>query len=65
MKVIANIPYNDRELNRAVAKGEVIDVSEERAKVLTENLFNGIFYCSILEEDEETPKNKPVKRKRK
>ncbi len=65
MKVIANIPYNDKELNRAVAKGEVIDVSEERAKVLTENLFNGVFYCSFIDDEEEAPKNKPVKRKRK
>lgn len=65
MKVIANITYNDKELNRAVAKGEVLEVSEERAKVLTENLFNGTFYCSFLDEEEVKPVNAPVRRKRK
>ena len=65
MKVIANIPYTDKELKRDVSKGEILDVSEERAQVLTSNLFNGVFYCSILDEEEEKPVNTPVKRKHK
>ena len=37
MKVIANISYLDKELNRQVAEGEVLEVTEERGKVLTTN----------------------------
>lgn len=63
MKVIANISYLDKELNRQVAEGEVLEVTEERGKVLTTNQFNNVFYCSLVEEaKEEKP---PVKRKRK
>lgn len=63
MKVIANISYLDKELNRQVAEGEVLEVTEERGKVLTTNQFNNVFYCSVVEEAKaEKP---PVKRKRK
>ena len=58
-----NISYLDKELNRQVAEGEVLEVTEERGKVLTTNQFNNVFYCSVVEEaKEEKP---PVKRKRK
>lgn len=59
----ARISYLDKELNRQVAEGEVLEVTEERGKVLTTNQFNNVFYCSVVEEAKaEKP---PVKRKRK
>ena len=72
MKVIANISYLDKELNRQVAEGEVLEVTEERGKVLTTNQFNNVFYCSVVEEPKaeeikaEEPKEEkpPVRRKR-
>lgn len=59
MKVKANLSYKDLLLNRLVKKDEVIEVDEERAKVLTTTLYNGDPFCTLVEEEksiEEEPK---------
>jgi len=49
-EVNANITYKDQLLNREVSKDEVIEVDEERANLLTTKLFNGIPFCTVVEE---------------
>lgn len=51
MKVKANFNYKDKQLDRLVKKGEVIDVDETRAKILCETTYNNIPFCSIVEND--------------
>lgn len=51
MKVKANFQYKDLLLNRIVEKNEVIEVDEERAKVLTTSTYNGKTFCHFVEEE--------------
>ena len=51
MKVKANFKYKDLLLNRIVEKDEVIEVDEERAKVLTTSTYNGKTFCNFVEEE--------------
>ena len=53
MKVKANFKYNDLLLNRIVEKDEVIEVDEERAKVLTTSTYNGKTFCHFVEEEKQ------------
>lgn len=52
MKVKANLRYKDLLLNRMVEKDEIIEVDEERAKVLTTTTYDGKPYCYFVEEQE-------------
>lgn len=52
MKVKANFLYKDLLLNRVVEKDEVIEVDEERAKVLTTSTYDGKTFCCFVEEQE-------------
>ena len=52
MKVKANLRYKDLLLNRTVEKDEIIEVDEERAKVLTSTTYNGKPFCYFVEEQE-------------
>lgn len=52
MKVKANFLYKDLLLNRVVEKDEVIEVDEERAKVLTTSTYDGKTFCCFVEEHE-------------
>ena len=52
MKVKANLSYKDLLLNRLVKKDEVIEVDEERAKVLTSTKYDGKPFCCFVEEQE-------------
>lgn len=52
MKVKANFLYKDLLLNRVVEKDEVIEVDEERAKVLTTATYDGKTFCHFVEEQE-------------
>ena len=52
MKVKANLRYKDLLLNRMVEKDEIIEVDEERAKVLTSTTYDGKPYCYFVEEQE-------------
>ena len=52
MKVKANLRYKDLLLNRIVEKDEVIEVDEERAKVLTSTTYDGKPFCCFVEEQE-------------
>ena len=52
MKVKANLRYKDLLLNRTVEKDEIIEVDEERAKVLTSTTHNGKPFCYFVEEQE-------------
>lgn len=51
MKVKANFQYKDLLLNRIVEKDEVIEVDEERAKVLTTSTYDGKTFCHFVEEE--------------
>ncbi len=51
MKVKANFKYKDLLLNRIVEKDEVIEVDEERAKVLTTSTYGGKTFCYFVEEE--------------
>ena len=51
MKVKANFKYKDLLLNRIVEKDEVIEVDEERAKVLTTSTYDGKTFCHFVEEE--------------
>lgn len=51
MKVKANLSYKDLLLNRLVKKDEVIEVDEERAKVLTSATYDGKTFCCFVEEE--------------
>lgn len=51
MKVKANFKYKDLLLNRIVEKDEVIEVDEERAKVLTTSTYDGKTFCNFVEEE--------------
>lgn len=51
MKVKANFLYKDLLLNRIVEKDEVIEVDEERAKVLTTSTYDGKTFCHFVEEE--------------
>ena len=64
MKLKANFNYNDIELKRLVNKDEIIEVDEDRAKVLTTKEWDGTPFCTIVEEQkEEKPKvEKAVKK---
>lgn len=53
MKVKANFNYKDLLLNRIVEKDEVIEVDEERAKVLTTSIYDGKTFCHFVEEEKE------------
>ena len=57
MKVKANFDYNDILLERLVKKDEVIEVDEERAKVLTTKLYNGVPFCNVVEEQVQEENN--------
>lgn len=52
MKVKANLRYKDLLLNRIVEKDEIIEVDEERAKVLTTTTYDGKTFCHFVEEQE-------------
>ena len=52
MKVKANFLYKDLLLNRIVEKDEIIEVDEERAKVLTTSTYDGKTFCCFVEEKE-------------
>lgn len=64
MKLKANFNYNDIELKRLVNKDEIIEVDEDRAKVLTTKKWDETPFCTIVEEQkEEKPKvEKAVKK---
>lgn len=64
MKVKANINYFDKLLNRNVAKDEILDVAEERAKVLLSVEYNGIKFCSEVIEKVEEKAEQPTERKK-
>ena len=69
MKVKANLRYKDLLLNRTVEKDEIIEVDEERAKVLTSTTYNGKPFCYFVEEEkpnieEEKPNVEESKPKR-
>lgn len=51
MKVKANFKYKDLLLNRIIEKDEVIEVDEERAKVLTTSTYDGKTFCHFVEEE--------------
>ena len=51
MKVKANFQYKDLLLNRIVEKDEVIEVDEERAKVLTTSTYDGKTFCYFVDEE--------------
>lgn len=53
MKVKANFKYKDLLLNRIVEKDEVIEVDEERAKVLTTSTYDGKTFCYFVEEEKQ------------
>ena len=53
MKVKANFQYKDLLLNRVVEKDEIIEVDEERAKVLTTSTYDGKTFCDFVEEEKE------------
>lgn len=53
MKVKANFQYKDLLLNRIIKKDEVIEVDEERAKVLTTSTYNGKTFCHFVEEEKQ------------
>lgn len=53
MKVKANFQYKDLLLNRIIEKDEVIEVDEERAKVLTTSTYDGKTFCDFVEEEKE------------
>lgn len=53
MKVKANFQYKDLLLNRVVEKDEIIEVDEERAKVLTTSTYDGKIFCNFVEEEKE------------
>jgi hypothetical protein len=59
MKVKANLRYKDLLLNRVVEKDEVIEVDEERAKVLTTATYDGKTFCHFVEEEPNTEEQKP------
>lgn len=64
MKVKANLRYKDLLLNRMVEKDEIIEVDEERAKVLTTTTYDGKPYCYFVEEEpniEEEPNSEEQK----
>lgn len=60
MKVKANFQYKDLLLNRIVEKDEVIEVDEERAKVLTITLYNGAPFCTLIEEEKSIEEEQKV-----
>jgi hypothetical protein len=67
MKVKANLRYKDLVLEKTIEKDEIIEVDEERAKVLTTTLYNGAPFCTLVEEEksiEEEPKVEEEKPKR-
>lgn len=59
MKVKANLRYKDLLLNRVVEKDEVIEVDEERAKVLTTATYDGKTFCYFAEEEPNSEEQKP------
>jgi hypothetical protein len=59
MKVKANFLYKDLLLNRVVEKDEVIEVDEERAKVLTTATYDGKTFCHFVEEEPNIEDEKP------
>lgn len=64
MKVKANFKYKDLLLNRIVEKDEVIEVDEERAKVLTTSTYDGKTFCHFVEEEKENADIEESKPKR-
>lgn len=60
MKVKANFKYNDLLLNRIVEKDEVIEVDEERAKVLTTSTYDGKTFCHFVEEEKQNVEEENV-----
>lgn len=64
MKVKANLRYKDLLLNRTVEKDEIIEVDEERAKVLTSTTHNGKPFCYFVEEQEPNVEESKPKRGR-
>lgn len=58
MKVKANFNYKDLLLNRIVEKDEVIEVDEERAKVLTTSTYDGKTFCDFVEEEPNSEEEK-------
>lgn len=64
MKVKANLRYKDLLLNRIVEKDEIIEVDEERAKVLTSTTYDGKPFCYFVEEQEQNVEESKPKRGR-
>lgn len=64
MKVKANLRYKDLLLNRIVEKDEVIEVDEERAKVLTSTTYDGKPFCYFVEEQKPNVEESKPKRGR-
>lgn len=64
MKVKANFLYKDLLLNRVVEKDEVIEVDEERAKVLTTSKYDGKTFCCFVEEEKPNIEESKPKRGR-
>ena len=62
MKVQIVNPYFDNELNRNTRVGEVLNVTKERADVLSGNNCYGITFGVKLEEEIETEVVKPVEK---
>lgn len=60
MKVKANFQYKDLLLNRIIEKDEVIEVDEERAKVLTTSKYDGKTFCHFVEEEKPNIKEENV-----
>ena len=58
MKVKANLRYKDLLLNRIVEKDEIIEVDEERAKVLTTTTYDGKTFCHFVEEEPNSEEQK-------
>ena len=59
MKVKANLRYKDLLLNRIVEKDEIIEVDEERAKVLTSTTYDGKTFCHFVEQEPNNEEQEP------
>lgn len=56
MKIRALIDYKDKELNKDITKGDIYDVSMERANVILNAKYNGQPYAEAIEEIETAKK---------
>lgn len=60
MKIRALIDYTDKELNKEIKKGEIYDVSIQRANVILNAKYNGQPYAEVIEEIETAKKEVKV-----